>query len=561
MVTERRTSSAPQPGFGVNQSVTGAYRNMTNPQWKDGFVRYWAQQWALYKRLPAMNIEGSGLPGATDYVNAEGIAQTSPQTIAFLSRLSDTYQPGQDPEFDQIMPYVPPADTDYVESPEQRAARVSEQSIADNLQLQQDDRDRLLQQLEDYYNLTSAGMEQDAVQAAATIALGIDQMVQSGAAQAGSLALGQQEIVDRRTEHAIRAQADPGNFVEAEYAKRAIPSPQASQVQAYPSTGGGVNEAIQKLQNPNTAGAAAELARLRAFKPPPRAMASSGANINHIGPPSGSSAIPQTPNISATTAMPASAIGGQQSGVAGAGQQAQGSVAGMGAASYPLPPMNGMPTEEPWWKRRGWGGMPGFAYGGSTYERKFMTGERGPEVIDNPTGAPVSITPASQVSSSRPMQGAQAPGGGFFNVATSSQFPELMAGTPGNDVYAQAQVADNYGTSPGGGAGLPGGPMLNSYANEAYQNLPSLKYLQGGMPASEYNTLATGTTPGAFGTAIPEAGMINWRRASDILQDPTATAMMESLYRSASRNFMAELARARARAPIGNAQRASMIRT
>ena len=104
-------------------------------------------------------------------------------------------------------------------------------------------------------------------------------------------------------------------------------------------------------------------------------------------------------------------------------------------------------------------------------------------------------------------------------------------------------------------------PTAPVHTDETFQNLPVLQFLQGNLSPEQFGTLATGTAPGAFGTQIPEAGQININKLQDILIDPVSTALLEALFRSASRNLGAESARARARAPIGTARQTSVIRT
>lgn len=99
------------------------------------------------------------------------------------------------------------------------------------------------------------------------------------------------------------------------------------------------------------------------------------------------------------------------------------------------------------------------------------------------------------------------------------------------------------------------------YGDEAYQNFPSLQFLLGNLARPIYNQLATGTATGAFGTQVPLAGALNYNKVLDVLNDPLSTAMLQAIYRSASQDLGAEVARARARAPLGNALASSLIRT
>lgn len=102
---------------------------------------------------------------------------------------------------------------------------------------------------------------------------------------------------------------------------------------------------------------------------------------------------------------------------------------------------------------------------------------------------------------------------------------------------------------------------LKSYPDEAYQNYPTLKYFQGGIGKTQYDTLNTGTATGAFGARLPESGAINYGRFLNIAKDPVSLAMLQSSYKSGSRDLLAEVARAKARAPFGQAVQTSLIRS
>jgi len=104
-------------------------------------------------------------------------------------------------------------------------------------------------------------------------------------------------------------------------------------------------------------------------------------------------------------------------------------------------------------------------------------------------------------------------------------------------------------------------PTTHINTDESIQQLPTLEYLKGTMDRGTYGTLNTGTSSGAFGTSLPEAGAINFSKIMQISQDPVAMKLLDSLYRSASRSLSAEVERARARAPIGNAPVSSLVRT
>ncbi len=121
-------------------------------------------------------------------------------------------------------------------------------------------------------------------------------------------------------------------------------------------------------------------------------------------------------------------------------------------------------------------------------------------------------------------------------------------------------------TSPSGSpssvvSGLPPTGLM-SYPNTAYQNIPSLQYLQYKMDSPTYNTQATGTKTGAFDTSIPEAGAIGADRAYDLQQDPDAMAVLDSLYRAGNRNLASTLARVYSRfGQVGRGVKTSQVMT
>lgn len=102
---------------------------------------------------------------------------------------------------------------------------------------------------------------------------------------------------------------------------------------------------------------------------------------------------------------------------------------------------------------------------------------------------------------------------------------------------------------------------ITSYPDSAYQNFPSLSYLQGNTPVSDYMKLNTGNAQGAFGTQIPYAGAINYTKALDIMKDPSSFAALSSLYKAANLDLSSEIAKALARAPIGQAVATSGVQT
>lgn len=115
---------------------------------------------------------------------------------------------------------------------------------------------------------------------------------------------------------------------------------------------------------------------------------------------------------------------------------------------------------------------------------------------------------------------------------------------------------------------IPGNENLNmpnfnftSYGDEAYQNLPTLRYLQGNMSPEDYMNVGTNMMTGAFGTQLPLSGLMNMNRVYHIAQNPDAVDAMRSLYRSGNLNYDALVNLARQFAPSGSAQTTSGIFT
>lgn len=120
--------------------------------------------------------------------------------------------------------------------------------------------------------------------------------------------------------------------------------------------------------------------------------------------------------------------------------------------------------------------------------------------------------------------------------------------------------------TPGGGLGIHpynGKPAdtIMSYGDAAYQNLPSLLYAQGRIPLSAYFASQNGMAPGAFGTEVPFAGALNYNRALNLMRIPGSYGALSSLYKSANLSLDDEIAKARARAPLGQAYATSGIET
>ena len=107
----------------------------------------------------------------------------------------------------------------------------------------------------------------------------------------------------------------------------------------------------------------------------------------------------------------------------------------------------------------------------------------------------------------------------------------------------------------------PNNPMLTTYDDSVYQNLPHIQYMQGNQSSGAFNQLAKGYATGAMGQKVPEAGSFNYRRYLDVARDPISLAMLSSDYKSANRDLASTVARAKRRAPFGQALNTSLVRT
>jgi hypothetical protein len=111
-----------------------------------------------------------------------------------------------------------------------------------------------------------------------------------------------------------------------------------------------------------------------------------------------------------------------------------------------------------------------------------------------------------------------------------------------------------------GGLGLPN-TTLPVHEDIDFQNLPSLRFLQGLLGRNQFNAPATSSVEGPFGTNLPLSGLLNARRVLDIARDPDAQDALRSLYRGANLNYDTIVAQALRRAPVGNAVPTSGIFT
>ena len=504
MVTPR-TSQKPTPGY-VPRSTggLGTAVQLTNPTWQDAFVKFWADQWARNKTLPqGLDLTKYGYPSTDDYVNSNNEAIISPLTILALSNFARDYKPGMDTTTDAYIPYVAPAPDDYVESPEERTSRIQQEQFA-----------------------AGQGLSREISQAGLTGGLANTEL--SRLQGIGNLALSMSQLDQNRANTIAQLSADPGNWIERDYHSRGIAAPPGQRIPLYKDNPV-LSQAITDLQGyrPLTltapAAAPAPPAAVPAPTPAP-AVAPSAAQIAQG---------PKTPEQQAAAAQAAGGVG-SVSNTAAMTNQPGGMVANWlgidpktGDYDVDVSTPAGMVTPGPVQYPNsqivpstyngGFGGpVKALADGGSTDEEVYIAGD--PQVADKANPELVVIDYDKEQSKVIPLSS-----------------------------YANGTAEPNYN--------------MTQYDESVYNNFPTLNYLRGGMGSRQYNTLSTGYTPGAFNSQLPEAGALNFRNLYDVLQDPIATSMIESLYRSGSRSFTAEASRAKARAPIGRALSTSMIRT
>lgn len=447
---------------------------------------------------------------------------------------------------------------------------------------------------------------------------------------AGTLAQALQGMWDARTNNAISLQAHPNDFIQRESAVRALAGPQGTDVPGYNNVDA-LSEVINRLINytpgaqPNAPTAAANPTApgLTPAPTPPVYGAGAGAMPSVPQPTTLQSWLQSNPMSQVTAATrPTDGGGGTLPTVPNYGPG--GNVVTPHVQHYTepaaTPPANQHFTDE-WgnysddggatWHNPGGQVTTNYAYGGTTGQTQFITGDPqhdggpNPELVQVLNPGPhtrTRVTPLKTALAGMPMYGygtadlgasewtgdpqnpannmeayyRDVPGvgqsmgyrpkktpvvGGYDPPALDSGY----ANRNGLDTVSQpyAQALSNYvgqTTQPNYSNQAPQ-VTLKSYADSAYQNLPSLRYLQGNMGRTGYNTLATGNAAGAFGTQAPESGSINYGKWLDIANDPVSAALLESIYASANRDLASEVSRAKARAPFGQAVQTSLIRT
>lgn len=656
-------SSTQQTGYINNSAVQG------NNDWRAAAMQTLAYQWASTPpnqrgnflqpawAQGAVNGESQfGRLGTTDGVGADGSVYTSPQTLAALSRFLNQYQPGSAPQLDSILPYIPPQENEYVESPEQVANRVAQWNADRDFGLQMSQEERAQRALDIQREIALAG-EAGAtaranisagaqVQAAGIGAGATVEAANIGAAASrygtqgqflsslygtdanmynadennrlnalnfgGQLGLGLQNTYDARTNNIIQNLSNPADFVQRQYSIRALQAPNPEQVTAYqnvpgisqamggllgwqandearpnrpelpalaygggtsarqfiagdPQAHGGPNPEVVEVLNPGPRTQArvtpiSEIMGMPAFAygTPTATNPTNNPYLDAQGNP-----LPGTYGYN-TTRNSSGGLYGQNAGAQSYGQSAyQG-----GGTTLPAPPREiiSTPDVDPETGRslgtstNTYGpailppepaANPG-AYGGG-----YSSGG-GPQANNNDTVAPYMNSPRTPATT---IPGGDTTGAGGNGPAAPPPPAATVPPPPTMaDTITQILQGLGLGGNTGGQTGAPNTTFPN-YTNEQIQDMPSLRYLQGLMPASGYNQISGAFQEGPFGTSLPMGGAMNLAMMGDIARNPDELAQLSSLYRGANLNLDAIIAQALARAPIGQAYRPSMIGT
>ena len=266
-------SSSAQPGYIINPNVAG------NNAWREAALDILAYQWAStppdqrdsflqpYWGQGAVNGRSQyGDADMTDRVGADGIVYTSPATVASLSRYLSSYVPGSNPDLEGLIPYVPPAPNEYIESPDAIAARVNQFNNDRNFALDVAQENRIAG--DNRASIAASNANAAASRAAAAQASQNQLAAASMAADAsrfgtrgqflssiyntdaglwdagqrnlldamqgaGSLSLGYQGLLDERVKDIIRNKSNPQDFVERQYSIRALQPPTGTDITAY----------------------------------------------------------------------------------------------------------------------------------------------------------------------------------------------------------------------------------------------------------------------------------------------------------------------------------------
>lgn len=665
---------------------------VTHPQWVNNLVEYWVSKWDHGDHtLPAGWDSSYGSPDPTDTTG-----NFSPRTVLAFTRYFQNYKPGLDPSIDSQTPYVPPGPNDYILDPVVQAAQITNDQWQKTYDKQIEQfgitadqtarRDAASAFNSAFQNELTKYATQAGIYNANTVAqmnafntqAGIynaNETNRRGALEsAGTLAQGLQNTYDARTQNAINLQAHPNDFVEREYAVRALNGPQGTTQPGYKDVDA-LGQVIDRLIHytppaapaaplinggaPNIAPTAPNQQNFQlpgplaqALQPPP-SQNPLGAKPFTPGPgqtsyvwPDGTyhpTPAPQAnPNLNSTPQNPQYTSGGgsqiwdsakqawvDKSGnpIAASKPPTQGSITppsntvkfadgAMGTAARQMvigdPQSDGGPNPEyvqiinPGPKThtkvtplKGKKSAMQLAMGTPMYADGTTVppyNGSGPE--EDPNGNPME-DPNSELAEpgnidTTNLPAITNPDGSISTVRTISVnvdgnevlIPTVIDGrvvSNSEAIQRYLRSGQHFGKYKSIGAADRAAERLHnqealrvprfangtdapnvglkSYDDSAYQNLPELRYLQGGLSGDQYNTLATGNATGAFGIKAPEAGSFNYKRGLDIANDPVGAALAASLYSSANRDYASTMAAAKARAPFGQALATSLIRT
>ena len=403
--------------------------------------------------------------------------------------------------------------------------------------------------------------------------------LESGGSLAGML----QQILDQRTGKAIDAQLNPGDYLQREAQVRAMNAPQGTETPAYTDTNS-IKDIIDKLVNWTPTGGVMQrpvAPDQNTFTPPPALQGlmnwqpTAPAQIS--APSSGYSGAGAGTGVLDPAAR-AAAIAAASAKLAGGNTQATAQPKPVAASTQPAP--------------SGWSGVRNedVAYLTPGQRALVTTGLLGPSKgsdytqykVYNPNnnnsmyGPEDTIAPGSSVWLERYAYGVQNKKTNQF-VAGDPQTPGqvnpevVTVHNPGKKTRISVHPIQNVAMrrkaqglrkfATGADMFDPNTLKLKSYPDEAYQNLASLRFLQGNMSKPQYNTLATGYTTGYAGQQIPESGQLNYGRYLQLAKDPVSLALVASSYKAGNRDLFAEVARAKDRAPFGQAVQTSLIRS
>ncbi len=511
-MTQPITSPNEQPGFVPNEGGNWTGQKGTYPYWKQTLAEYMASEWAHGNRDKVLEIISptwySAKYGEPDPSDQYG--KWSDRTLLAFSKWASEYQPGWSPYIDQVLPYVPPGPNDFIETPEQTASRIAQKEINDEI-VESARQFDITEGRTGYANWFANELERWQTE------MGMFQFGEgergTNLRKAGDLASALQTAYDARTKSALERRADPGDYILAEYESRALNPPAGTTSPAYKDVDS-LADVIRRLieYSPGTAPTAPVQRPFTPAKTRAEMLSGSGM-VNEPAPALPGAGAPPVPGQPVTIPKPEDVPSWVTNRPPPQGNYNTG---GGGARSILMP--DGTVRSQ--------GSLAGFAHGiRGTRDRQFIAGDpqmsnaANPELVEVRNPGPktkVDVTPIQKVS---------------------------RAKLRGKRMYA-------FGTDDA---------TITTYPDSAYQNQPRQKYLQGGS-AKDYNKLATGFAGSAFGMKVPAAGRINYGKMLNIADDPVALAMTAADYKAANRDLFSLVARAKARAPLGQSVNTSLVR-